>query len=191
MAEIEWLKAQIVISSGQKISDLLKLRTDFLECGRSGFLGYSLGPGKKMLFGTLYGIFLVVQQIFDLQNQLYIVFAVQSLPRPRSFWLYPAEFRFPKPQHICRNICNFSHFSNFKIEFVGQIDMIGSYRFHLRSVIACLFRILRRRFGIFASLLPACPGQGSVAPNCSISRFVMVSCSLWISLSTRVFLCDR
>ena len=60
--------------------------------------------------------------MLDLNDELHIAFAIHPLARRRSFGLDPPEFGFPESENMGREIEEVGNFSDFKIEFVGDID---------------------------------------------------------------------
>jgi len=130
---------------------------------------------------------------FDFQNKFNVLPSVEPLPRRGSFGIYSWEFRFPESEHIGWNTGDLCGFSDFEIQFVGNIGL-RRHSGHIlkplaprdvsRHVANVSERNSKRRI-----LRTSQPGK--VASKASIIPCVIDSWSDRISSSSRVLTFER
>jgi len=99
----------------------------FAQAGNKVSIGRAVigtGFGFEMPAGALDGKFLIVQQMFDGQNQFHIAAPVDSLARIGPSRFDARKFVFPEAQYRCRYTGNAAHFTDSKKKFIRYMGRI-------------------------------------------------------------------
>ena len=83
--------------------------------------------------GALDGKLLVMQKVFDGQDQFNVGLFILTLAGGGPLRSYHFEFRFPEPQDIGGESRNITDLSYFKVQFVRQFFLMWHLLLHLVS----------------------------------------------------------
>ncbi len=154
----------------QSVSNVAEIGRVACRKGQRCLILIGLQFSTQVLTRARNGKPLVIQQLLDSQDALYVASPVHSLPGAALCRLELRELGFPEPQYIRRQVAKARYFADAKVEFLGNHDVAGLFRSGF-----CLYghRSIRASGARAGSLIARSRAKNNLKTSLAVDRWLL------------------